>query len=235
MIQSGKGPSSASRDKQPVGAAPAVSGELHTPAELAASGIRKLRVVTERQLEELARAAVDRVLKGRLDGLGISDPAVRALQARCQEEFRGAALAGPPAMPPPLPHATSARQESPAAAAIAPEGEARLANQVSNLLSENWRSELKAVESSQREHLLLLEERIAKLVRALESTDQVLSQLKISASGKAAAETEPAFETAGNGMPRALSPLYEQKTRLLDAIFQANVELRRLKDDRSGA
>ena len=101
----------------------------------------------------------------------------------------------------------------------------RMAKSVSSLIEKDWKSDLEKVQQSQQSKLEMLERRISKLVEALDSTDRVLNTLQqergtsvrdISVNGNA-----PGLDPS--------NPLYERKSELLAALFEANMELRQLQ------
>ncbi len=100
--------------------------------------------------------------------------------------------------------------------------ENRMVQSISALLEKDWRNELREVKNSHREQLGVLEQRISSLVRALETTDRVLSRIQSTPLGFAAPSL-PGGEATEAG------PLNEKKSQLLRALLQANLELRQLQ------
>jgi paraquat-inducible protein B len=100
--------------------------------------------------------------------------------------------------------------------------------ELGNLIEKDWRADLRQMEDSNQRQISLLEQRISKLVRALESTDQVLAQIQqrqqhsneLTPTGDKTASSRSGLDPNG--------PLYRKKSQLLQALFQANLKLREL-------
>lgn len=230
------------------------SGSLQPVDGLRRRGVQQIRVLSQSQLARTIQVAINRTLRKELDGIDIAVPALRTIEERAYREFERLVEAGVESEPPV--HAPEAgfdpgllreamsRGQRP----LASEGmataepatlratefdleslERRMSQQISTLLANDLRKELAAVESSQRQQVELLESRIAKLARALESTDEILARFQ---------DLGPSAVTpigAGLAAPAAgldpTSPLFEHKSQLLDALFQANLALRELRGD----
>ena len=187
-------------------------------------GVQKIRVLSETRLHDLMRVAVNRVLRTSLEELDLPPAAVNELRTRSEREFQallteGLASESPPA--PALPRVEGKITASPDEFRAL---EDRMTRDLTTLLDKDWRSELKQVEDSNREQLQLLERRISKLVRALESTDRLIVHIQ---HGRQTASVVPAETTTPSG---AKSPLSEKKSQLLQALFQANLKLRELEE-----
>ncbi|MEM7166234.1 MAG: hypothetical protein AAF581_12260 [Planctomycetota bacterium] len=226
------------------------SGDVRPIDDLQQQGIQRVRVLSQSQLGEVLRVAVNRAVRRQLGDLDLPVPVLERLRDATELEYARLLVEGlehpvesatPPPPPPPrrvAPPPPPAAPTAPAPAApqaeVAPpqppaqdlEGlEERMAQNISNLLQKDWRSDLQQVQESQHSQLQLLEQRIAKLVGALESTDRLVSQIQESRPADAAPGT-PDSDGAG---PDPESPLYERKSELLSALFQANMELRELQ------
>ena len=227
----------------------AEAGSLHEVSDLERNGIRKVCVLSTSRLQELMRVAVNRALRSSLDELQLPSEALQKVSLRAEVEYERLVKAGLESPgPPPAPRdAPSGLREflnreeenlrglahgipdaSNMSYDISPKSdefrafEDRMVQNLSTLLEKDWRSELDRVQSSHRKQLSLLERRISKLVRALESTDRVLAHVQ-TGRGDAAA--------GGDGELEPVSPLTEKKSQLLAALFQTNLELRELQKD----
>ena len=225
------------------------TGSVQRVQELEKHGIQQVRVMSASRLQDLVRVAVNRVLRSSLDGLDLDDATRETLTKRASEEFETLMREG--IVPEPAPAAADSRLglgevldqeeramrglvqgatgEAEAPVSISPLSdefrafEERMVGSISELLDKDWRSELHKVQDSHRHQMELLEQRISKLVHALESTDRVLAHVQ---QGRTAAAEDGVEYT-----PEDLSPLTEKKSQLLQALFQANIQLRQLHDE----
>ena len=134
-------------------------------------------------------------------------------------ESRGEALVESGSVPEPLPDPGRVEVDMSPISDEFKAFEDRMLHNISSLLDNDWRSELREVENSHRSQLELLERRISKLVHALESTDRILA----TQSRRAPAGDAPPGEEL-----EPVSPLTKKKAQLLQALFQANLQLREL-------
>ncbi len=237
---------------EPLRAVVARSGSLHTVDDLKSKGLARVRVLSQSQLQDSIDLAIHRTLSERLAGIELAESALRGIEERVRAQFATLLERGlvtdarpteeaPRSAPVPVPSALKdeARrlEELVTGGAGAPLTadpralpeeldilEKRMASSLSRLLGQDLRKELAGVEDSARRQVELLEQRIAKLARALESTDRVLGHLQRAREGTRPVAAAP---LAGDSLgldPE--SPLYERKSQLLEALFQANLELR---------
>lgn len=231
------------------------SGDVRPIDDLQQQGIQSVRVLSQSQLGEVLRVAVNRAVRRQLGDLDLPVPVLERLRdatemeyARLLAEGLEHPAPGPGAAPPPdssprllsqapqrspMPPAQPPAPAAPVAESATQPGqtqdldgmEQRMAQNISQLLQKDWRTDLAQVQESQQSQLQLLEQRIAKLVGALESTDRLVTKIQ---------KTRPATDTAhavggDGGGPDENSPLFERKSELLSALFQANMELRELQ------
>ncbi len=207
---------------------------LHPISELRSRGIESIRLLNETRLHELVREAVKSALRDSIGELALPDSLLEALEERSQEEARRLIQAEGAA-----PHRT--RETAPGASAR-PQGSVdlsappapRMIRDLTALIETDWQSELAQVKESQRQQLELLERRISKLVKALDATDQALAQLKHQ-HGAVVAEGATGF-AVNDGTVAGVNPtrpLYEKKSQLLEALFEANLKLRELESSDS--
>lgn len=227
------------------------SGAVRPVHELKNQGIRSIRVLSESQLADLMRVAVNRALRDQLDGLELPAPVIQALRERTEEEYGRLLEEGLENQNRPRPEGwkdfleheeTAVRSlvsDEPGPAPqfqISPsseefrEFEDRMVSSLSKLLEKERRGDLEQVSASQGEKIDVLEKRISKLVRALEATDRVLHHIQ--STGGAAPDAAPASDGLGSGLDPD-GPLFEKKSQLLTALFQANRQLHTLADESS--
>lgn len=227
------------------------TGSVQRVQELEKHGIQQVRLMSASRMQDLVRVAVNRVLRSSLDDIEIDDRTRDELLRRATEEFevlvREGIVPEPSPEPAPGPEGVGLRevldkeertmrglvqgqpQDGEVSLNISPLSdefrafEERMVGSISELLDKDWRTELTKVQDSQRHQLELLEQRISKLVRALESTDRVLAHVQ---RGRTTAGEDGVEYT-----PEDVSPLTEKKSQLLQALFQANLQLRSLHDD----
>lgn len=194
-------------------------GQIHNVDELRNKGIRKVRVVGESQLQEMAREAAARAILELAQELKVSEEDRRSLVGRAQKQI----LDGDPGpLPQIIPNPVSQPdaqvahlpneeqiEESPATLGLQ---EQEMLIQLSKLISKDWRSELATVRDSHKTQVDRLEMRIEELTRALRVTDQVLTK---------------GGESVVNPTSK-LKPFDNKKEELLDQLFQANVALREI-------
>ncbi|MFN0057288.1 MAG: hypothetical protein ACKVX7_02430 [Planctomycetota bacterium] len=227
----------------------------HAVDDLATNGIRKVRVLSESQLSSTLRLAVNRVLRDQLQGLGLTAEQVRILSDRSEKELHELLAAGLTSQN--AEETTTARvgaHPSTIESILADEQlalqkllhgetlsssitkntsedlmtlEKRIAQDLGSLIDKDWRNELRQIEDSNKRQILLLEQRISKLVRALESTDRVLAHLQ----QQPGSQVGPGQFAAGAALDSD-NPLYQKKSQLLQALFQANLKLRELDKER---
>ncbi len=218
----------------------------HGVAELESKGIRRVRVLNRERLEGAARVAINRTLRTQLSGLDLPDEVRSAIEQRALAEFTqlisdGLAPESNASTRPEDLHTLMAQEQrrvhdlvggAPTTPLKPSERsdevvamESRMARDLGDLLENDWKKELAQVETNHRNQLGILEQRISKLVRALESTDRVLEHMKV--------QTPSNVNNVDESSPAALdpqSPLFEKKSQLLSALFQANLELKELED-----
>jgi len=206
-------------------------------AELQARGVRKLKVISESKINERINQAVATAIERYMAENRPPDDDLARIRADARREFgvllkemQEDAKAASREMreffrreldlQDSLLEPGAARPSSPALAADTPEFrefQDRMAENISRLIASDWKSELDDVRLTQRQKIEALENRLSKLVLALESTERVLSSLQ----GRGARRT---------ALPPK-SPLGEQKSMLLREIFNANLELQKLERD----
>ena len=229
------------------------SGDVRPVDDLQQQGIRKVRVLSQSQLGEVLRVAVNRAVRRQLGELDLPIAVLEQLRDATELEYARLLAEGlerapaPVTPPPPPPPAQVAPRPAPQPAQLAPDPapappsaeldgmEERMAQNISQLLQKDWRSDLQQVQESQQSKLELLEQRISKLVGALESTDRLVSQIK---DTRATNDPAGSADDAAGGLDPD-SPLIGRKSELLSALFQANMELRELQgragDEATGA
>lgn len=215
------------------------AGSVRPLGELRERGIKRIRVLSESQLTQAMRIAFNRALRHQLGSLDLPAAVLERLREAAEWEYRSLLADGlehvtpdfPTTLvtPPPTPSAPSAdlpRVPPPNLDPGSPEFhkiEERMAHNLTELVRKDWRTELAAATRHQQDHLEALEQRIGKLVQALESTDRVLHRIQ------QVRPTESAPLGANANALDPASPLFERKSELLTALFQANMELRELR------
>ncbi len=231
------------------------AGSLHNVGELEDKGIRKVTVLSATRLQELLRVSVNRTLRSQLEDLDLSDEVREQISSRAEAEYGRlvkegleAPEEGTPAPAPTneqsvldflnreernlrsLTEDTVAEPTLPTPAPAAPPVidsaaleafEARMVQNITKLIEgERQAPVAPPVAAPHAEQLGALEDRISKLLKALETADRVI------------ATTRPRRGGAPTG--KVQGPLNEKKGQLLSALFQANLQMQHLKDEKEG-
>ena len=198
---------------------------IHDVDELRNKGIRKIRVVGESQLQEMAREAAAKAVLEMASSLDLSEEARQSLVGRARKLI----LDGPSGPAPQVienpvikPDVRVIENPDPEAPAETPPSigvqDQEMLQELSRLIARDWRTELATVQDSHRTQVERLEMRIEELTKALRVTDQVL--------------TRDRSEEGTDGP--VLSPFDHKKEELLDQLFQANVALREISSGDNG-
>lgn len=226
------------------------AAQVHTVDTLQTRGVRQVRVLSESRMRDIARIAVYRAVQSFLGEFDLDPETQREIEARAEEEYQSLLVFGldaeavVPAAESPASDALDevlAREQkrlsglvndgvsSPARPDVGSRSdqepfdlETQMADDITRLVELDWKKELAQVESSHREQLAALEARIGKLVSALEATDRVLEHMQHQTSSGQTAVAAPKRVMSG--------PLVKKKSQLLDALFQANVQLQELEN-----
>ncbi|MGB1072238.1 MAG: hypothetical protein ACPG1Z_11275 [Planctomycetota bacterium] len=190
---------------------------VHDVEDLRNRGIRKVRVVGESQLQEMAREAAAKAVLELAANLDLSDEARKSLVAKARESILDGSP-GPspqvienPVVKPDVRVVDSPTQPSPPVSQIGIQDQEVL-QELSKLIARDWRTELATVQDSHRAQVERLEMRIEELTKALRVTDQVLTR-------------DRTQESTGGSIE---NPFDHKKEELLDQLFQANVALREI-------
>ena len=196
---------------------------VHDVEDLRNRGIRKVRVVGESQLQEMAREAAAKAVLELAASLNLSDEARKSLVAKA----RASILDGSPGPSPqvienpvvkPDVRVVDPPTERPPAVSQIRIQDQEVLQELSKLIARDWRTELATVQDSHRAQVERLEMRIEELTKALRVTDQVLTR-------------DRTQEGPGGS---AQSPFDHKKEELLDQLFQANVALREISSGEMG-
>ena len=190
---------------------------VHDVEDLRNRGIRKIRVVGESQLQEMAREAAAKAVLELAANLDLSDEARKSLVAKARESILDGSP-GPspqvienPVVKPDVRVVDSPTQPAPPVSQIGIQDQEVL-QELSKLIARDWRTELATVQDSHRAQVERLEMRIEELTKALRVTDQVLTRDRTQESTGGSTE----------------NPFDHKKEELLDQLFQANVALREI-------
>jgi len=207
------------------------AGDLRNVGELGTHGIRKVRLVSQSDLEAAIRDAVSREVLDCLAGIEIPVEMRRELEARALSRLSGE-IPSPPA-PPPRANGRSAADDPGATQAITAFDframEQRLIDEIGRLVSQNWREGLEGGRDGQRDQIQRLERRIESLMRALDQVERMMEGVPAAATRGAA---------GANAIRSEPGPLGGMKKDLLEQLFQANLALRELEageERKSGA
>jgi hypothetical protein len=200
------------------------AGDLQNVGELGTRGIRKVRLVSQSDLEAAIRDAVSRELLDCLAGIELPEDQRRRVESRALSRLSGDT-------PAPAPRATESGADLGATQAITAFDframEQRLLDEIGRLVSQNWREGLESGRDGQRDQIQRLERRIESLMRALDQVERMMD--RVPAAGRSGA--------AAAGVPRPEpGPLGGMKKDLLEQLFQANLVLRELEagEERQG-
>ncbi|MBN1418089.1 MAG: hypothetical protein JXP34_04895 [Planctomycetes bacterium] len=205
--------------------------------ELQARGVRKLKVISESRINERINQAVAAAIERYMSENRPPEGDLARIRADARREFgvllkemQEDAKAASREMrdffrreldlQKSLLEPGAPKPSSPALAVDSPEFrefQDRMAENISKLIAADWKSDLDDVRMTQRQKIEALENRLSKLLLALESTERVLASLQ-GRGGR-------------RGAPPPKSPLGEQKSMLLREIFNANLELQKLEHD----
>lgn len=213
------------------------TGDLRPVRDLEQTGIERVRVVSQSQLADLMSVAVNRALRQELDHIDLSPADLERLRRRTEQEYSRLLHEGleiPQAEPPVADPKADLPREKPISEELA-SFESRMVNNLSQLLEKDWRAGLLEVQQNHRQQMGLLEKRISKLVDALESTDRALEHLQSeSDQPEAASAGMRSGGSRGQGLDPA-GPLFQKKSELLSALFEANKQLRVLESEAHAA
>jgi len=190
--------------------------EVREVRELQARGIKKVRLVSEGQYKASLKLAVGKATVELLGDLDLPEEVLLLIRERAFDEIaRGSDDRG-------TGRSVSAGGEDHPGLEEPPPPESRpeTIDDVSRVLSADWREEIDDVRDSQRLQVERLEARIENLMQALNATDQLLLGLA-EITTTASTGTQEEIDTPGL--------LMGKKSELLEQLFQANLVLRELE------
>lgn len=204
------------------------AGDLRSVGELGTHGIRKVRLVSQSDLEAAIRDAVAREVLDYLAKNEIPTDRRRSIEERALARLSGEAVL-PPASATAAPAAGSSPDlgETQAIAGFDFRAmEHRLIDEIGRLVAQNWREGLESTRDSQSDQIHRLERRIESLMRALDQVEKMMDRVPAAARGA---------PPTGAGLVGP-GPLGGIKNDLLEQLFQANLALRELEagEDRRG-